>query len=88
MGLVAILCAKTGKQISTGIEADSAAFLTMGMTMPRMVDCWACGGRHSWSRRWATIVECNDPASQKAGTPISMSQVLTGVLSERAVATT
>ena len=69
MNIVAILCTKTNIRISTGLEMDRAAFDALPM-YPRTVDCWACGGRHSWSRRWATLVECDDPVGRREGTHI------------------
>jgi hypothetical protein len=69
MGIVAILCPKTSLHISTGLEMDQAAFDALDM-LPRSVDCWACGRTHSWSRRWAIVVECNDPVARRAGATI------------------
>jgi hypothetical protein len=69
MGVVVVLCPKTGLHVSTGLELDQLAFDAMPIT-PRVVDCWACGGRHSWSRRWATLIECDDPGFRRAGTPM------------------
>ena len=70
MGVVAVLCPKTGLQISTGIELDRVTFEAMPIRTS-FVDCWACGGRHSWSRRWATLIECDDPEFRRAGTPMT-----------------
>jgi hypothetical protein len=32
------------------------AFDAMPLTQATM-HCWACGGEHSWSKRWATFME-------------------------------
>lgn len=69
MSIVVILCPKTGVQISTGIETDVAGFSKLPPTKFE-VDCWACGGRHTWSRRWATLLEA-DAIDRQAGIPIS-----------------
>ena len=76
MSIVAILCPKTGQRVSTGIEMDQAAFSAMPLTT-RIVDCWACGGRHSWSRRWATLVESDDQTVRREGTPTPKRVALT-----------
>ena len=56
MGIITILCPRTGKQVSTGIELDRARFDRMRETRYTM-SCWLCGGEHVWSKRWATLVE-------------------------------
>jgi len=76
MSVIVILCPKTGQQVSTGIEIDSVAFDAMPLTT-RIVDCWACGGRHSWSRRWATLVEDDRLEFVRAGMPIPKPAPLT-----------
>ncbi|MCB1488494.1 MAG: hypothetical protein KDJ88_13695 [Bauldia sp.] len=69
MSIIAIKCPKTGQTISTGIEADAASFEAMPLAN-QTVDCWACGGRHSWSRRWATLVDLDTPEAKRAGVPV------------------
>jgi len=54
MGVITILCPKTGQQVSTGIQMDQASFRAMPVKQSTM-RCWACGGEHSWSKRWATL---------------------------------
>ena len=76
MGIVAVLCPKTGVQISTGLEMDRAGFDAMPVAS-HIVDCWACGGRHTWSRRWAALLECGGPEFRKPGIPIPKSGALT-----------
>ena len=56
MGSVTILCPRTGQQVPTGIEMTRYEFDAMPITQATM-HCWACGGEHSWSKRWATFVE-------------------------------
>lgn len=56
MGVITILCPRTGRQVSTGVEVDPAAFRAMPIRASIM-RCWACGGEHSWSKRWATLSE-------------------------------
>jgi hypothetical protein len=41
-----------------------------------VVECWACGGKHSWSRRWAALVECDEADVPRPGTPIPRSRSL------------
>lgn len=56
MGVVTILCPRTGHHISTGIELDRIHFDRMRDTRFTL-NCWLCGGEHVWSKRWATFVE-------------------------------
>lgn len=56
MGVITILCPRTSKQVSTGIELDRSQFDRMRETRFAMT-CWHCGGEHVWSKRWATFVE-------------------------------
>lgn len=56
MGVVTILCPRTGKQVSTGLEIDRTRFDCMRQT-DFVMSCWLCGGEHIWSKRWATFVE-------------------------------
>jgi hypothetical protein len=56
MGVITILCPKTGQQVSTGIHMDQAAFKAMPIKQSVM-RCWACGAEHNWSKRWATLQE-------------------------------
>lgn len=59
MGVVTIMCPQTGRQVSTGLEVDAATFRAMPIGQS-VLRCWACGGEHSWSKRWATLCE-SDP---------------------------
>jgi hypothetical protein len=76
MSIVAIFCPKMGQHVSTGIEMDQSAFDSMPLSTDSL-DCWACGGRHTWSRRWAKLVESDDSEIRRAGMPILTSAPLT-----------
>lgn len=56
MGVITILCPRTGKQVSTGVELERIHFDRMRDSRFVMA-CWQCGGEHVWSKRWATFVE-------------------------------
>jgi len=43
MGVITILCPRTGKQVSTGIEINRDQFARMRETRFTM-SCWLCGG--------------------------------------------
>ena len=53
MGVITILCPNTGRQVSTGIKLQRAHFEGMRSTSFTLT-CWACGGEHVWSKRWAS----------------------------------
>jgi hypothetical protein len=59
MGSVTILCPRTGQQVPTGIKMTRYEFDEMPI-MQTTMHCWACGGEHTWSKRWATFVEDRD----------------------------
>ena len=56
MGEITILCPRTGRQVSTGLEIDRAHFDRMRNTRYTL-NCWLCGGEHVWSKRCGTFVE-------------------------------
>jgi hypothetical protein len=56
MGLICIQCPRTGQQVFTGVEIDRAHFNQMSLAQSTM-HCWICGGEHTWSKRWAILVE-------------------------------
>jgi hypothetical protein len=56
MGSVNILCPRTGQLVPTGVEMTRYEFNAMPLVQATM-HCWACGGEHTWSKRWATFVE-------------------------------
>ena len=34
--------------------------------------CWACGGEHNWSKRWATFIDDRDPVPEvKVKVPVT-----------------
>jgi hypothetical protein len=33
--------------------------------------CWACGGEHAWSKRWATFVEGRAPPVPEVDAPVT-----------------
>jgi hypothetical protein len=61
MGSVTIMCPRTGQQVHTGVEMSRYEFDAMPNIQATM-HCWACGGEHNWSKRWATYVEGHAPA--------------------------
>jgi len=69
-GLVAILCPKSGSRISTGIILDRSTFDALPAES-RLIDCWVCGATHPWTRRWAMLLECDDPDLLRTGMPIA-----------------
>ena len=56
MGVITILCPRTGQQVSTGIEVSREHFEGMRATK-FLMRCGACGEEHTWSKRWATFSE-------------------------------
>jgi len=62
MAIVTIMCPRTGKQVSTGIELDLFAFNALPIARHFATRCWVCGGEHEWSKRWATLVDEGDAA--------------------------
>ncbi len=75
MGAITILCPSTGRQVATGVEVDPAVFDAIA-DIKASVDCWACGRRHVWSKRWATLVCDADPLP--SGVPRSQRQPIPG----------
>jgi hypothetical protein len=59
MGVITILCPRTGRRVSTGIEIDRIYFDRMRETRFTL-KCWMCGDEHVWSKRWAMLSE-DDP---------------------------
>src|SRR5262245_15114517 len=56
MGIVAIYCPRTGREVSTGLEADRDGFAKLRPIVQRM-KCQACGSEHAWSKATARLVE-------------------------------
>jgi hypothetical protein len=65
MGLITILCPRTGQQVPTGLETDPATFDAIEEVRAR-VTCWACGGEHMWSKRWASFL-AEDTSDERHG---------------------
>jgi len=62
MSIVAIMCPRTGKQVSTGLEMDRLGFNALPGTRHFVFRCWLCGHEHQWSKRSATLVDQRDAA--------------------------
>src|SRR5262249_6439599 len=56
MGIVAIYCPRTGREVSTGVETDRDGFAKLRPIVQRM-KCQACGSEHVWSKATARFVE-------------------------------
>ena len=56
MGVIVTTCPNTGREISTGVEADDAAFARLTETIVR-ISCPHCGQQHNWSRHNAYLRE-------------------------------
>jgi hypothetical protein len=65
MSIVTIMCPKTGKKVSTGVEMDRRAFRGLPLARHFVFHCWLCGQEHEWSKRWATLLDerADDPVS-------------------------
>jgi hypothetical protein len=72
MGTITILCPKTGQRISTGVEIDPRGFEAVS-DIRSVTECWACGGRHVWSKRWATLSD--EPAGPRGEAPKGRARV-------------
>ena len=66
MAVVVIMCPPTGKQVSTGIRMDRITFDALPGGRQYRSHCWHCGREHSWSKRWAILVDERDPAFAEA----------------------
>ena len=56
MGVVAIYCPRTGREVPVGLECDREAFQRLRPIVTRM-KCPACGSEHVWSKATARLVE-------------------------------
>ncbi len=65
MGVVTILCPRTGQSVSTGLEMSKAEFAALPFSRHMVMDCWMCGQEHEWSRRWATFVATATEAADR-----------------------
>ncbi len=57
MGVVMILCPRSGQKVSTGVEFSEREFNALPPSKHMTMRCWMCGGDHEWSSRWATYVD-------------------------------
>jgi hypothetical protein len=56
MGIVAIYCPRTGREVPTGLETDRDGFHRLKPVVTRM-KCPACGSEHVWSKATARLIE-------------------------------
>jgi hypothetical protein len=56
MGVLTIMCSRTGDYVSTGIEIDLDGFKALPATLSRM-RCPACGYEHVWHKGSAWVSE-------------------------------
>ena len=65
MPVVTIVCPRTGKFVSTGMELEPSEFDRLGPKIFR-IRCSACGSEHLWSRGTAWLTETpKKPAANK-----------------------
>lgn len=58
MAYVVIRCPSTGKTVSTQLETDAWSFdRLLATNAAAMVDCQACGERHTWLPREAWLLD-------------------------------
>ena len=55
MGAIMIRCPATNELIPVGIDADRDTFAGLPDVRAAPVDCPACGGKHSWSKKDAIL---------------------------------
>jgi len=55
MGAIMIRCPKTDELIPVGIDTDKDSFLGLPEIPAKPVQCPACGGRHTWSKKDAVL---------------------------------
>ena len=56
MGIIWVRCPATGKQASTGIEADASSFAGFPQQL-EPVRCPICGMRHTWLKEDASLID-------------------------------
>lgn len=64
MGVIAIRCPRTSREVSTGVEMSHDEFHGLRPSVFRM-RCEACGSEHAWSRATAKFLEAEAPRPQK-----------------------
>jgi len=55
MGAIMIRCPATNELIPVGIDTDRDSFSVLPDVVAAPVQCPACGGQHSWSKRDAVL---------------------------------
>jgi endogenous inhibitor of DNA gyrase (YacG/DUF329 family) len=60
MGVLKVRCPETGREVSTGIEIDSASFASLPDKLP-VSNCPLCGLDHIWLKCDARFVEEPSP---------------------------
>jgi len=55
MGAIMIRCPATNELIPVGIDTDKDSFSVLPDVVAAPVQCPACGGQHSWSKRDAVL---------------------------------
>ena len=61
MGVLLVLCPRTGREFSTGIQLDELTFRMLAGTMCTAY-CPYCRAEHRWTPREARFVEAVPPA--------------------------
>jgi hypothetical protein len=64
MGTVMIRCPETGREISTGFEADPAHFKSTPVFFARSY-CPICRTEHEWFAQEAWVCEPSEPAARR-----------------------
>jgi hypothetical protein len=57
MGMVMIMCPKTGRPVPTGFGMDKQSFKTADMSQNSFAPCPACGGMHTWDKKDGWVME-------------------------------
>ncbi|KAB2939953.1 MAG: hypothetical protein K8F92_09570 [Hyphomicrobium sp.] len=55
MGAIMIRCPATNELIPVGIDTDKDSFLGLPEVQAAPVQCPACGGQHTWSKKDAIL---------------------------------
>ena len=61
MAFITIMCSRTGEFVSTGIEADQAAFAVLPAKLSR-IRCPSCGSEHVWTKATAWLSGFGHPS--------------------------
>lgn len=59
MGMVMIMCPKTGRPVPTGFGMDKESFKnpTVVLSQNSFGPCPACGGMHTWDKKDGWVME-------------------------------